>query len=1022
MQIEPAVAGPPPRWSRSLKRVSFSLFLLSSTFALGSPVYRANLSQFVSDSWNREKGLPQNAVAAMEQTQDGYLWLATRAGLVRFDGVRAKLFDGAGIPGLGTDVIAKLKVDSDGALWAAPQSPGLFRYDGVRWSRLGAESGLPSGPIKELQKGPTGKLWATPTEGGLLEWNGKKFCPVPTPKPLPPSAVLRVLHASDGAIWLGFAQDGLIRWQGSDWRIYGTKQGLFASSVFGLAESSNGTIWVGGYLGIQAIVNGKFNPKLTLAAAKGKEVEFSLQVSPDEIWWGTRESGVLRYKDGEVEILTAGPMLYDDRIRSGLIDAEGSIWLGTQHGLNRLHPPRILFFGDYEGFYSERAERALLTPSGKIVQINENGSLELGLGTERQRIGVHPLPNRNQDLIGISKDQTIWLRDSQNAFFAVRNGRYVRQNFPPGENAVVFLETSSGDQLVGTFGGRLLSGAGDKWTYVPHPFPLSGARITVLAEGQDKTLWVGTEAHGLASYSRGLWRVWKKDFGSLAKDILSLHCDMQGRVWAGTNSGIVLIENGKLHFINKSTGSQDEIITALAIDKSGNLWAAGLDGIVRIPAEELNKLSEGPNAPLKSQIFAARDGLRFPEALAFAPSSVSADGTVSFLMARGLAQIVPDMVWVNQQAPKTQIEEVLLDGVPLPPSASIQMPARSTRVEFRFTALSLLQPERISFRYRMLGYDKEWVESDKVRSAVYSGLRGGKYEFQVLSTNGDGVSSHIPATVVIEKKKRFSEAAWFPFLMPTLVGSIAYAGYRIRTMQLRAKHHLVLAERQRIARELHDGLLQEFNGATLKLAAIQIKCAGNEVGADLDRVVDGLEQSLTESRQAIQTLRGREWEGVRLYSALQECAEGMCRPTQVKIQCMESGSYDEPGTDVKEAFWQIAREAIRNSLKHGNPTQIRLELAVDKNDLILSVDDDGRGFDPHKAAPNQGTRFGLSGLKERAKRVGGSLQIESAAGGGCRLRFRISIRESQSRVINVLRNAAKATSRWRVALDQVDKG
>jgi signal transduction histidine kinase len=290
-----------------------------------------------------------------------------------------------------------------------------------------------------------------------------------------------------------------------------------------------------------------------------------------------------------------------------------------------------------------------------------------------------------------------------------------------------------------------------------------------------------------------------------------------------------------------------------------------------------------------------------------------------------------------------------------------------------------------------VGYDEKWIDAGRQRSAVYTGLKGGDYRFEVIGTSSDRVESAQPAVLEFKKTKAFVETPVFVVLLLLAAAGLLWLGMQLRFRSIEARHQVMLAERQRIARELHDGLLQEFHGATLQLAALQLSNHGSVVGQQLDGVISGLEKSLQESRQAIQSLRGRQWDGVELYPALVECAEGLCLPAKVSVACQRSFHVTDLKADIKDAFWQIAREAIRNSLKHANPAQVQLELSSRDRELVMQIVDDGCGFRPEEARMRTSSRFGLAGLEERAKSVGGKLSIESAPGKGCRVTFQVTL-------------------------------
>ncbi len=948
------------------------------------------LSQWVLDSWNMDSGLPQNTVTSIEQTRDGYLWLAMRAGVVQFDGVRSTLFDRSRIPGLGTNIITNLRVDGQGQLWAAPLEPGLLRWDGLKWNRVGTEAGLPQIEIAAMHVGPNGRLWAAPFKGGLFEWDGGRFNPVSTPKPLPQSSILRMLKGSDGSLWLGSAEHGIVRWNQNNWTLYDDRSGLTSNGVWAILEPKAGTILVGGRYGVDAFVDGKWDPKSRPPGLAGKVIESALALPGGELWWGTFREGLLKSTQNGVEQAQAPDVLLDNEIRSLFLDREGSIWIGTQAGLNRLSRPSVLFYGDLEGVGQGVLGKIAMAPDGGIYNHDKAGNIRVGPIGKQRILATHPAKDPDQDLLGVTRDGMAWVRDSRNLLYAIRSGSYRDAKFPDKQIAVSFLETVRGEIWVGTRTGSLFRQTSTGWDEVAPQMPALKAAVTLMAEDSSGSIYVGTRA-GLARLRNGAWQVWKKQKGLPSELISALCLDSGGIAWIGTASGIVRLDGDNLMVIDKSLGLPDEAITALALDKRGNLWVASNAGIFQLPKRDLASLAERKTTKLAPSLLSAKDGLRYPEGWPFAGSWVGDDDSIWMLMMRGIVRIGPLEMASGAIVPETRVQGVLIDGKPAASLQNLVLPASASRVEFQFTALSLLRPERNRFRFRLEGFDKNWIDGGTQRSAVYTGLKGGNYRFEVIGSSGDGVESAQPAALAFQKTKAFVETPFFVILLLLAAAALFWLGMQLRVRSINARHQIALAERQRIARELHDGILQDFHGATLKLAALQLSNRDSIVGGQLDEVISGLEKSLQESRRAIQSLRGRQWDGVDLYPALVECAEGLCLPAKVKVVCKESFNVKDPKADIKDAFWQIARESIRNSLKHANPAQVQLDLSSRNRELVMQILDDGCGFHLEDAQMRTSSRFGLAGLEERAKSVGGKLSIESAPGKGCRVTFHVSL-------------------------------
>ncbi|MBC8065092.1 MAG: hypothetical protein H7Y17_09700, partial [Chlorobia bacterium] len=658
--------------------------------------------------------------------------------------------------------------------------------------------------------------------------------------------------------------------------------------------------------------------------------------------------------------------------------------------LHRFSEPRVLFYGDREGIQQDVFGKIAMAANGGIYIPDKNGNILVGPIGKQTIFGSHPTKDPDQDVLGVSRDKSVWIRDSKFVLYSIRDGVYHNADFPRNESPTCFLETARGEIWIGTRAGALYRKTATSWDEVQPQIPLAKAGVTMMAEDGFGTIYVGTR-NGLARWKDGAWQTWTKENGLPSNIITAMRLGTAGVAWIGTASGIVRVDGDKLIVVDKSRGLPDEAITALTLDKQGNLWVGSHSGIFRLCKEALDQLAQAKPARLTADLLNAKDGLRYPEGRPFVGSWLGQDGSIWMAMLRGLARISPDHIATNVLVPETKVQGVLIDGQPAASLQNLVLPASASRVEFQFTALSLLRPERNRFRFRLVGFDQQWIDGGTQRSAVYTGLKGGEYRFEVIGTNNDRVESLAPAAITFTKTKAFLETPIFTLLLLLVATCVVWLAIQLRIRSLKARHQVALAERQRIARELHDGLLQEFQGATLKLAALQLRNRDNLVGEQLDGVISGLEKSLQESRRAIQSLRGRQWDGVELYAALVECAEGLCREAKVKVVCERSFHLMEPKADIKDAFWRIARESIRNSLKHGNPAQVQLHLSSRGNELVMLIVDDGAGFHVEEVRLRTGSHFGLVGLEERMACVGGKFSIESAPGKGCRVEFRVSL-------------------------------
>jgi signal transduction histidine kinase len=949
------------------------------------------LSQWITDHWNRENGLPQQTITSVVRSPDGYLWLASRAGLLRFDGLRATPFDRSRINGLGTNIVVRLQADGTGRLWAAPLEAGLLFYEAGKWQRIGTEAGLPAREIAELHVARDGSLLAAPLNGGLLRWDGQRFVAVSTPGPLPASTVLRVLHASDGATWLGTAKHGLIRWQGAEWMTFGKEHGLPALGIWGLVERQPGQIQVGISKGVWSLHGLRFVQQDVPAALRSLTIEQSLRVSADEVWWGTFKDGLWRCRGNVAEQVSLPGARINIEIRSLYPDPDTSLWVGSEAGLFRIHPPLLRFYGEAENYRPNSSMRGIVTASGDLIHARADGSLYRGVGSNAQLWARHPERDPDQNLIGQTLDGAVVAVDSNNSLFFVRDGKYQRQQVSGEASRIV--DTKKYGLLLGLRNGQLLQRSPSGWKPFEPAMPITGANTTQMLEAEDGSLHVGTRS-GYAVLRNGKWKSWTKRDGLPSNIISALFVHADG-VWIGTAAGIAREQNGKLRILNKGNGLPDEAITALALDADGRLWAASSTGLFSINPAELRSFVAGRTTGVTARSFNSKDGVRSSSGRPFSGVQTDNQGGLWFLMQDGMLEVPRRNAGKPASFP-VRLEEMVVDGnsIPLFPehSSATIIPANSNRIEFRFTSLDLLRPERNAFRARLVGYDQQWRELGTQRSIDYTNLPGGDWRFEVAKS-GDAAGDPAPAVVQFRKTLRFSESLWFPLSLMAAAAALVFLLFRWRSSRMQRRHQIVLAERQRIARELHDELLQGVNGAAMKLGALVLRNPDNPLRRSLDSIASDLESSVRDSREAVASLRGRRWEGVALGTALQEYGEKLCRPRGVLLECKElraETSAHKTSPEVCELCWQIAREAIRNSLAHGNPGRIQIDLHQEAAVLLLQIKDDGCGFHPHEALQQPG-HFGLRGALERAQVIGAKLDIQSAPGAGSCLTLRLPL-------------------------------
>jgi ligand-binding sensor domain-containing protein/signal transduction histidine kinase len=947
---------------------------------------RQDFSQYVQRRWTSDEGLPQNAVQSIAQTPDGYLWAATQEGVVRFDGLSFRTFDRQNTPELKSSFISVIHADPAGALWIGTGGGGLTRYAGGRFRTFTVEDGLPSNIITALAADAGGALWVG-TESGAARFSEGKFTvarvgDAPLERP-----VTALLASPDGALWV--ATEAGIHQRGQDgrWTLYGTAQEPLPGRALSLLRDRGGQLWVGTDNGRLVLLSQghftQFGPAQGLVAER---IHTLREDQDGNLWIGT--SGGLYRRNGErFEAMghEAEPVV------SLFEDAEGSLWVGTDGGgLLQLRSARLRVYTTSQGL-----------PKNNVLSLHEDAQGALWVGTYggglarmRGEAGVEHwsakegLPSEEVTAIHSDAQGSVWVGLMRRGLVRLEGGRVRLEEAlsPLASASILSLRVDRAGRLwIGTLRQGLYALERGTLRHYGKAEGLADETVYALEESRDGSLWVGTR--------RGLSRLREGSFVSdpviepLAEAaVLSLHEDEAGALWVGTYSrGLHLLHEGRHFAFTSRHGLFNETIFHILEDDAQALWMSCNKGIFSVSKEQLHAVVQGRAATVVSTVFGKGDGLRNTEGNGGnQPGAWKArDGRLWFPTVGGAVAIDPRGARAqrNRFPPQVHLEEAWGDGSQLETHGLARVSPGRGRLEFRYGGVSFISPEKLTFRYRLDGFDTEWIEAGTRRGAQYTNLPPREYRFRVMAANSDGLWSEHEASVAVLLEPHFHQTAWFRALVVLAVGALGLGLHRVRVQKLQAQS-AVLAERNRLAREIHDGLTQSLTGVLMQIDAGlgYLAETPEKTREHLERARDWARHSLAEARQAIWALRPSVPSVAVLAAGLRRSATLLTEEGQVQVEVRAADDRPIP-PDMGAMLLRIGQEAITNAVRHGRPRHLWIDVGHTPGELRLCLRDDGRGFDS-RATLGTGGGLGLVGMRERAESLGGQLNVESSPGQG----------------------------------------
>ncbi len=974
--------------------LSLALLLLARGPAAMAQQPPGPLVGFHHDRWGMEDGLPDNRITGIAQSADGYLWLGTGEGLVRFDGVRFTRRNRS--DSVATPLFQPLLADHLGRLWVTTAGGGLAFYTGGHFRP--ATPGTPriDGGIRQLSEAASGGFWVVSGRDSAWSWRDGRLVAAPWSS-LSPTGI-RALHQDPaGRVWIATGGRGVIRLESGTPRGITTRNGLSDDDVWTILETRDGTLWFGTSAGVTRWRQGK----ATVFRLGAGRIAATVLAEDQEgaIWVGTSGDGLYRIAGDKVASITSAEGLSADQVLAIDVDREGSIWVGTEDGLDRFERTAVQALTAEEGL-PLGAPGALAWSDGTLWIAPVTGGLfraepsadGLGRGGSVRFVPVATQTLTGDRVLALAPDRRgggVWAGRGSGGLMHL--GSTAVQSFATRDGlasgrVTALLEDRHGTVWVGTDSGLNRLSDHRITTYRKRE-GLLGASVRCLLEDRRGALWIGL-TRGLAKIEGDSISSYTAKSALGGREVFSLLEDTSGTIWAGLSAGLTRVHDGQLTAIGPEQGLAERTVRGLELDRGGDLWLAGDEGISRVSLAELNAVADGRLDRVHPVLYGPEEGLPGSNAASgVAPNSLHApDGRLWFSFSRGIALVDPSQLRRNPVPPPVHIEALNVDGRNLPLADQVTIPTHARRIELRFTALSLLAPRQVRFRYMLDGVDRQWMEAGAPRTATYTHLRPGHYRFHVLAANNDGVWNEAGAELTLRVPPAFYQAWWFYGLLVLAGVATTYAALRARHRRVEARFALVLAERTRIAREIHDTLLQGFTGITLQLQALVARLTqSGEAREQFERVLALADAALAEARRAVWDMRSPELESQGLVDALIGAARAAVDGSGIELRTRVSGKPRRLMPVAEAALFRIGREATANAVKHADANVIELDLAYHHRSVRLSVRDDGRGIQPEKDTGAHSGHWGVIGMQERAEQAGGRLTITPAAGGGTKV-------------------------------------
>ena len=944
------------------------LIVLTASLLEAAPGWLPN-GGYSHRNWRVEDGLPDSRVQAISQTADGYLWIGTAGGLVRFDGLNFVVFDRSNTREFADDSVLSLLSVGNGDLWIGTEGGGLIRYSHKIFTLYSSQQGLTNLFVRAIYQDRSGTLWAG-TDRGVFQKQGERFVRVDGTASASNVSAAEIRQDRAGQLWV--YGNGIYRVEGG---VLARQNSGLTRGVTAIQEQADGSVWLATAIGVLESRDDRLKPIVSPAAEPVRLLRDDL----GNIWIGAT-NGLFLARDGHVVRFEDSEPMPNNSVSALYQDHEKNIWVGTGDGLVRLHKTAVTTLNGRDGIRGDAVSAIAKDRSGRIWAVADAGMLYRIDNGKAVKQSVDGLP-ADARIRTIFQDRKgcYWIGTSNLGFFRWQCGPLEAYNKASGlrHNGIrAFLEDRNGSLWVATGSGLARIQDGKLRLYYTDD-GLAYGSVRSLLEARDGEIWIGTDG-GLSRIRDGKFIKDTVTERLASERIWALHQDADGAIWIGTRgAGLFRFLNGRMDGLGSQAGLPNTIHEILE-EESCNMWISCPRGALKVQGRDLNRALESKAKQIPMIWYGTAEGMRSVEMSGGAQpaGAISLNGDVWFPSVQGAVVIPADAV-SSSQAPTALVDAVLVDGRPVPFRQRVRIPPGTHTLELQYTAPNLISPKRIAFSYKLEPFDKDWSEPSSRRAAFYTELPAGDYRFRVIAEHRALPNRPSEATLEFRWEPHFYQTPWFFALLAASFAAGLGGGFWMYTRQTRVRYALLLAERTRLAREMHDTVIQGCVGVSTLLEA-----ASSFARTDSSMLLDMVNRARREVRVTLEDARQAVWGlrhgtgGGQMLASLPEFARQLSRDTGVTVDIEVSGEPITLNPDVDRNLFAAAREALRNAITHGQPKRVRILLTYEPEQIRMEVIDDGVGFEAGEARVGAG-HYGLLGMRERMEQMGGSLRLIS---------------------------------------------
>ena len=942
------------------------------------------ISQYVIQRWEAEQGFPAAAVNAFAQTPDGYLWIGTDKGLVRFDGLSFLLIEHSESSRILFGPVLGLAVDAHGNLWIRLNGARLVRYRNGTFQDVALDPKSQETDITAMCVGIDGHLLLAGLRSGILRENNG-FAPL-GPRADLPRLIISMVQTVDGKIWIGSREQGLYFFDGT--RSSNFTGELPDKKINSLLTTDGRDLWIGTDHGLARWAGNDLSHSGVVDTLGDSQVLAMIRDHDSNVWVATSK-GLVRFNPSRTSSLDTSAKEPTEAVTALFEDREGNLWVGTSAGMARLRNTVFATYSRSGGLpsdsngplYVDSEDRAWFAPrDGGLYWLKDGNVGTVTVAGLRGDV-IYSIDGRKGEL-WIGRRGGLTLLRYNNSTFTSKT--YSHSDGLAQNSVYAVYQSRDGSVWAGTLSAGVSHFKNGSFTTYTTAEGLASNTISSIAESSDGTMWFGTP-NGLNAFLHGHWRVYTTQDGLPPGNINCLLEDPTGTLWVGTDNGLAFIRSGTIQTLTDEPDALREPVLGIQRDQTGWLWIATAKHILRVDG---GKLKQQRLIASDLREYGVGDGLLSSQGVRRFKSVVAdALGRIWFSTNRGLSFVDPSSIKPASAPALVHVDALLADGrhINLAPDMRVAVPHQ--RITLTYTGLSLSVPERVRFMYRLDGFDQRWTEPTSSREAIYTNLEAGHYVFRVIASNSEGVWNSAEATLPFEIEAAFWQTWWFRLCVVLVIALAIVAFSRLRMLklagQLKLRFEERLAERTRIAQELHDTLLQGVISISMQLHVVAEQIPSDSAGKPaLERILGLMARVTEEGRNAVGGLRARHGQTLDLGEAFSDIHREFASHQEVGFHITVEGQPRPLHPITRYEIYAIGREALTNAFRHAQAKNVEVELEYAAHGLRVLIRDNGVGFDSNILRFGRHGHWGLSGMRERAKSIGARLKVFSRAAAG----------------------------------------